>query len=193
MFGEENEGRLFEALGESQRLGFLGGRPIDEVVEHARWFVAALNEVTGTVVDLGAGGGTPGLVVAMDRPDLRVTLVDRRTKRTDFLARMVRRLQLSDRVSVLALDVQDALRLGHDNFDAAIARGFGPPELTLSYASSIVRPGGTIVISEPPAVPGGVDRWDPSLLQSAGVSRRDVGKHVACFVKYEGRRGMSRG
>ena len=80
---------VLDVLAESQRLGFLGGRPIDEVVEHARSFVDALDGVTGTVIDIGAGGGVPGLVVAHDRPDLRLTMVDRRAKRTDFLQRMV--------------------------------------------------------------------------------------------------------
>ena len=42
-----------------------------------------------TVLDLGAGGGVPGLVIAHDLPDLHVTLLDRRAKRTDFLERVV--------------------------------------------------------------------------------------------------------
>ena len=75
-----------------------------EVIEHARSFVAALSGVTGSVIDLGAGGGVPGLVVAVDRPDLQLTLLDRRTKRTDFLAQMIRRLDLTAHTHVLAAD-----------------------------------------------------------------------------------------
>ncbi len=52
-------------------------------------------------------------------------------------------------------------------FDAVVARGFGPPEFTLSHASRLVRVGGTIVISEPP----GVDRWDRRLLDELNVRR----------------------
>ena len=57
---------LHDALRESQRLGFLGARPIDEVIEHARSFVRGLDAVgsNGSVIDLGAGGGVPGLVIA---------------------------------------------------------------------------------------------------------------------------------
>ena len=47
---------------------------------------------SGTVVDLGSGGGVPGLVIARARPDLRLVLVDRRAARTDHLPRLVRRL-----------------------------------------------------------------------------------------------------
>ena len=80
----EHDEQLLEALGASQRLGFLGDRSIDEVIAHARYFVDALVDVTGSIADIGAGGGVPGLVVAMDRPDLHITMVDRRTKRTTF-------------------------------------------------------------------------------------------------------------
>ena len=39
------------------------------------------------VLDIGSGGGLPGLVIAHDRPDVHVTLIDRREKRTDLLQR----------------------------------------------------------------------------------------------------------
>src|SRR6185295_16670942 len=84
-------GDVLEALRRAQHLGLLGARPVEEVVEHARAFVRALatlgatarttdgthpsSSATPTVLDIGSGGGIPGLVVASDRPDLAVTLV----------------------------------------------------------------------------------------------------------------------
>ena len=56
----ETSRALHEALGDSQRLGLLGARPVVDVIEHARGFVTALDGVDGEVVDLGAGGGVPG-------------------------------------------------------------------------------------------------------------------------------------
>ena len=155
-------------LDESQRLGFLGDRQISEVIEHARGFVTALDGVEGTVADLGSGGGVPGLVIAHDRPDLRLLLVDRRAKRTDFLDRMVRRLRWGDRVQVICADVEDLIGASR-SIDAAVARGFGPPEMTLSMASRLVRTGGRIVISEPPEG----ERWAPELTSELGVRRLD--------------------
>ncbi len=173
---------LTGALTESQRLGFLGSRPIEEVIEHARAFVAGLGAVErgGRVIDLGSGGGVPGLVIAHDRPDLPVTLLDRRTKRTDFLERMVRRLGWDERVSVIAGDVADFDP--HPRFDAAVARGFGPPAQTLRVAASMVRPGGIVVISEPPHG----DRWDPDVVTALHVERvaaPDTTGRVAVFLR----------
>jgi 16S rRNA (guanine527-N7)-methyltransferase len=151
---------LLAVLEDAQRLGILGPRPITEVVDHARGFVRALESfgVVTTVLDLGSGGGVPGLVIAHDLPDAKVTLLDRRAKRTDLLERVVRRLQWRDRVSVVC---DDATTYGPaHSFGAVVARGFGPPDLTLTLAERLVRPGGPIVISEPP----GGDRWDAELL-----------------------------
>ena len=175
---DQVEQDLHEALGTSQRLGFLGGRPIDEVIEHARAFVSALEGVSGSVIDLGAGGGVPGLVLAVYRPDLLITLLDRRTKRTDFLSRIVRRMRL-DHVTVVAADVDDAIRLGHVDFDAVVARGFGPPDFTLRTSVRCLGESGVIVISEPPSG----DRWDAGLVDSLELVRVPSDSRVACFTR----------
>lgn len=161
---------LRRALGESRDLGFLGDRPVDAVIEHARMFVDALDGVGGRLVDLGAGGGVPGLVVVVDRPDLSVTLVDRRTKRADFLRRIVARWRVGERVEVVGADVGSLTGAGADRFDAAIARGFGPARETLEIAATMTRRGGRIVISEPPEG----DRWAGVDLGALGVAHPRV-------------------
>lgn len=158
-------------LEESQRLGFLGERDITDVIEHARSFVAALDGVSGTVIDLGSGGGIPGVVIAHDRPDLRLILIDRRAKRTDFLDRMIRRLDWSDRVSVVCADVEEFIDVA-PGIDVAVARGFGPPISTLTLAARLVRPGGRVIISEPP----NGERWPENVVSELGVSRLDDGQ-----------------
>jgi len=161
---------LVAALHDAQRLGFLGPRPISEVIGHARGFVRALAswESIDSVVDLGSGAGVPGLIIAHDLPDVHVTLLDRRAKRTDVLERVVRRLGWQERVDVVCEDVD---RFGPPaSFDAVVARGFGPPEFTLSSAARLVRVDHPIVISEPPDQ----DRWDDELLERLQLRRVTV-------------------
>ncbi len=109
----------------------------------------------GVVVDLGSGGGVPGLVIAAARPDLQLVLVDRRRARTDHLVRLVRRLDLMGRVTVHAADALD-LTLPSPA-DAVVARGFGPPAATARAAGRVLRDGGLLVVSEPPGARA--DRW----------------------------------
>ena len=85
----------------------IGPLAVEEAVEHSRRFVDAIADEAASVIDLGSGGGLPGLVIGWCCPDLRVTLVDRRSKRTDFLRRAVQRLRLDQRMVVITADVQD--------------------------------------------------------------------------------------
>lgn len=161
--------RLVAVLERAQTEGALGTRPIPEVISHARAFVAALPPEVENVVDLGSGAGIPGLVIALDRPEIRITLVDRRAKRVDALRRAVTALEWMARVNVLEADAhQLALDPARARlYDAAVARGFGPPRETLHVAASLVHPGGWVIISEPPDdVPS---RWDPQWLTDSGA------------------------
>ncbi len=173
---------LLRSLEEAQRLGFLGSRPIDQVVEHARYFVDALGVAggfaDGSVLDLGAGGGVPGLVIAHDVPGAHLTLLDRRATRTDFLARAVHRLRWNERVDVLTQDAARPSPMQRASFDAVVARGFGPPSMTLELARLWVRAGGLIIVSEPPTG----DRWAAVDLDRIGVDRVPSERQVAVFV-----------
>ena len=141
--GMSSSTALIETLRDAQRFGFFGDRPIEAAVAHAGQYVAAIGSLRpdARILDLGSGGGLPGLVIAEAYPTAAVVLLDRRQKRTDFLERALRRL------------------------DLVTARGFGPPEFTLRTAVACAVPDGVIIISEPPAG----DRWDPRWLDELDV------------------------
>jgi 16S rRNA (guanine527-N7)-methyltransferase len=134
----------------------LGAAPVIEVIEHSESFVGALADVSGTVVDLGSGGGVPGLVIAWRRPDLDIVLVDRRATRTDHLRRLVARLGLGERVIVATSEARALPRLLGLPVDAVVARGFGSPSAVMRAAAPMLADGGLLVVSEPPS---GGDRW----------------------------------
>lgn len=164
----EHEG-LLRVLGEAQRVGTLGPAPPAETIRHSTWFADALPSDVDRVIDLGSGAGVPGLIVALVRPRLQVTLVDRRAKCTDALHRAVSALALASRVTVCCDEVENLCRLPdwHRRFDAAMSRGFGPPLRTLTLSALFVRVGGVVVMSEPPDdVP---DRWENIDLERMGL------------------------
>jgi 16S rRNA (guanine527-N7)-methyltransferase len=177
-----DDAALTRVLSEIQRRGAIGRGPIDAAITHARRFVGALPEpvpgVVVTVIDLGSGGGLPGLVIAVDRPDVHLTLVERREKRADLLRYGVRALDLVDRVEVIAADVETVITasdrdpLDRDPIDAVTARSFAPPLVVLRIAGRLLRPGGCCIISDPP---DGRDRWTPGDLAALGFD--DDGRH----------------
>jgi len=95
----------------------------------------------GYCVDLGSGGGLPGVVVAIAKPDLRVGLVERRSKRAGFLELVIRTLGLGN-AGVVAGDVSD-LEAGSAN--AATARAFAPLPEAWRAARDILAPAGCLV------------------------------------------------
>lgn len=176
---------LVRVLTEAQRIGTLGSTPISETIRHSAWFADTLPADMARVIDLGSGAGVPGLIVAIMRPTVQVTLVDRRTKCADALHRAVHALGLSDRVTIRCADADDLSRLPdwRRSFDAAISRGFGPPLVTLTMSALFVRVGGIVVISEPPDhVP---DRWAEIELTVRGLSGpRRVGPLAVFHVEH---------
>lgn len=172
---------LERLLREAQRVGAISARPVEEVIDHAAQFAAALPTGARRVVDLGSGAGVPGLVVAVLRPDLHCVLVDRRATRTDALRRSVLALQIGDRVAVECRDVADLVQdpAWQGRFDAAMSRGFGPPSQTLRWSRVLVRSGGAVLVSEPPA--GTPDRWDRAQVAALGLRGPERVGGVAVF------------
>lgn len=161
---------LLRVLAEAQRIGALGSSPLSEVISHATWFADAIDPDAKAVIDIGSGAGIPGLIVAIARPDLRISLVDRRQGRVDGLKRAIALLELGDRVEAVMADV-DKIRnekQWQGQFDAAISRGFGPPLQTLAWSAQLVKPGGQVIISEPPDEVG--DRWAGVDLTATGAN-----------------------
>lgn len=142
---------LIEVLASQRRLGHLGTTTVEDAIAHSSWVVGLAPE-GGLVVDLGSGGGLPGLVVASRRPDLRVVMIDVRQRRTDALHRAAGRLGLTERVEILTQDVAKVVAgRYHRAGDVVTARAFGPLARTLFWAGQLVRAGGIVAVSLPPS------------------------------------------
>ncbi|MFM7338207.1 MAG: RsmG family class I SAM-dependent methyltransferase [Actinomycetota bacterium] len=172
---------------EAQRVGALTEVPIAEIIEHALWFSRAIPGAAERIVDLGSGAGVPGLIVALDRPNLEVVLVDRRSGRTDSLIRAVSALQIQTRVKVVCAEINSLIDDPNwaKSFDAAISRGLGPVAETLIMSKKLTKDGGVVVVSEPPVEAG--SRWNQTQVESLGLSGPDRVGAVAVFhVKHLG-------
>ncbi len=95
------------------------------------------------LIDVGAGGGFPGLPLAIARPDLEVVLLDSTQKKSSFLSEACKALGLSRCRAVAAR----AEQLAHgeqyrESFDIAVWRGLGPLARSAEVCLPYVRIGG---------------------------------------------------
>ena len=88
-------------------------------------------------IDLGAGAGFPGIVIALVRPALHVRLVEPRRKRADFLSSAIEALGLSATVEVIAQKVES---LEPRSVDVISARAFAPLDRLLPLGAKFARP-----------------------------------------------------
>lgn len=158
---------LLAVLGTIAARGAIGEASLEAAVAHADQFVTALPSGYERLADLGSGGGLPGLVIAVRRPELQITLVERRATRADMLARAVRALELGERVHVLSGDVAVLAASEPASFDAVTARSFAAPPITSKWAGVLLRPGGMLIVSEPPT--DDPARWTSELLEQTGL------------------------
>jgi|SRR5215218_1605061 len=169
---------VLDILEEARELRLLGPGPVARQLEHAVDLATAIGEFRGRVLDLGSGGGLPGLVLFDRWQDASGALLDAQRRRCEFLTRAVATLDLGSRVAVECgraelLAREEHLRAG---FDLVVARSFGAPAVTAECAVSFLRGGGELVVTEPPDVDapdadasaaGAVERWP-----AAGVVER---------------------
>ena len=94
------------------------------------------------VADVGTGAGLPGLVLALARTDVEITLIEPLLRRTAFLEEVVDELGL-DHVDVRR-DRADALH-GSASFDVVTARAVAPLERLLGWCMPLVAPHGAMV------------------------------------------------
>lgn len=173
---------VIDALGEAQRIGMLGPGDLGRAIDQAEALARLIPDTATSFVDLGAGGGLPGLVVAMARPELTGHLVDRRGKRVDLVVRLIGRLGLAGRIQAVEADVIDLpRRFPGATWSVATSRGFGPPAYTAQHAAPLLAPGGLLLVTEPPGSAG--ERWNSPDVRSSGLSLATVVNGIAVLAR----------
>jgi len=125
--------------------GLIGPREVPRLWERHLLNCAVLSDLLPTgchVADLGSGAGLPGLVLAIRRPDLSVTLVEPLLRRATFLQEAVDELGLAH-VEVRRARAEELH--GHAGFSAVTARAVAPLSRLLGWSMPLVEPGGSLL------------------------------------------------
>lgn len=137
----------------------------------------------GRVVDLGSGGGFPGIPLAVALPGCEFTLVDAVGKKVGFLKAAIAHLGLRNARAIHARAEGKPDEEGIPRADAVICRAFLAPTQWLELAQKYVAPGGSILAmlgaeTRLPAAPGGLRQTD---LRNYRLPRSGAERRIAAW------------
>jgi 16S rRNA (guanine527-N7)-methyltransferase len=159
--------------------------PLQMVTHHLLDSLAAVPAFKDAknVLDVGAGGGLPGLVLAIARPDMKVSLIDTVHKKTAFLTQVKAELGLNN-VTVYTMKVQD-LKAGP--FDVITSRAFADLSDFVNWSGHLLAEGGQFIALKGTAPPEEQERlpgeWKVKELRPIKVAKLEAERHLVFIEK----------
>ena len=135
---------LLFAANERMNLTRITDRPDAEVLHIADSLALLPHLPSGRhkLADVGSGGGLPGIVLAIARPDARIVLIEATRKKADFLIAAAAELGLSN-VDVAPLRAEEAGRSEwRESFNVATARAVATLPILIPWLMPLLKPGG---------------------------------------------------
>jgi 16S rRNA (guanine527-N7)-methyltransferase len=180
-----NNDWLPRVLEESRARGFLGPNAIEPHFTHSLGFALCWEERTPTppdsFLDLGSGGGLPGLFL-LDRWRCPAVFTDSMVKRASFLGEVLEWEGAPSQGTVIEGRVEETARIPEliESFDLVTARSFGPPAVTAECGAQFMKIGGVMIVSEPPEDTE-IERWNPDKLADLGLVAEGRVRHGAAY------------
>jgi 16S rRNA (guanine527-N7)-methyltransferase len=157
----------------NRRINLVSERSSQEIV--IRHFLDSLTPVPfldrpdGALIDLGSGGGFPGIPLRIARSGLQVSLIEASRKKSSFLSHLLRTLRLGG-VQVIRERVEE-LAAGEvlaGRFDTLVSRAaFKLPDL-IRTASFFLKPGGQLIAMKGPDPQGEMEETE-RISEAAGM------------------------
>ena len=160
--------------------------PMQMVTHHLLDSLAAVPAFIGAnnVLDVGAGGGLPGMVLAICRPDMKVAMIDTVHKKTAFLTQVKAELGLSN-VTVYTKRVEQ-LEV-KEPFDVITSRAFADLSDFVNWSGHLLAEGGQFIALKGVAASEEQQRvpapWQITKLQALQVPKLDAERHLVFIAK----------
>jgi 16S rRNA (guanine527-N7)-methyltransferase len=100
--------------------------------------VGVVRELQGPIVDVGSGGGAPGIPLAVSLPEREVTLLEANARKCEFLLEWA-----PPNATVVRGRAEEQET---DRFGVAVAKALAPPPVAAEWCLPLVRPGGAAVL-----------------------------------------------
>ncbi|HTD03114.1 16S rRNA (guanine(527)-N(7))-methyltransferase RsmG [Undibacterium sp.] len=133
----------------------------------------------GNVLDVGAGGGLPGMILAITYPGVRISMIDTVSKKTAFLTQAKTELGLAN-VSVHTGRVE-ALQVAQ-KFDVITSRAFSELNNFVNWSGHLLAEGGQFIAMKGVAPDAEIERlpagWQVTAVEPLRVPGLDAERHL---------------
>ena len=154
--------------------GLIGPREVPRLWERHLLNCALVTDLVAegrSVADIGSGAGLPGLVIAIRRPDLHVTLIEPLLRRTTFLDLAVSTMDL-DNVTVRRGRAEEVH--GEMEFDVVTSRAVAPLDRLARWSLPLVRRAGEMLAMKGSSAPEELETHAAVLRRLGGRNPRVV-------------------
>lgn len=175
LFGErlplaERFTALLEEQGEER--GLIGPREVDRLWErnvlNCALMTCAVESTVRTLADVGSGAGLPGVVIAIARPDLEVTLIETMQRRCQWLEEVDQELGLG--LEVVRARAEELH--GQRTFDVVTARAVAALDKLAKWTLPLVADGGELVAMKGSSAADEIAKAEKTLARLGGVDPR---------------------
>lgn len=128
----------------NQKINLISKRDVDNIIEKHVWISAYISkyipERVSYFLDIGTGGGFPGIPIAILRPDLKGVLVDATGKKIDAVKEFIDNLKLSNVIAENhRVESKEFIDKYRDSFDLIVSRATVPLIILLRYSLPLIK------------------------------------------------------
>jgi 16S rRNA (guanine527-N7)-methyltransferase len=128
----------------NETVNLISRKDVDSIIENhiflSSYITKYIPEKCTTFLDIGTGGGFPGIPLAIMRPELKGVLIDSTGKKIDAVKDFIDRLKLSNVTAINdRVESQEFLSEYSESFDLIISRATVPLIILLRYALPLIK------------------------------------------------------
>lgn len=160
-----------------------------DLIEDSRLFFEGIEFKPGlNILDLGTGGGFPGIVIAIHHPEVNLVLVDSIQKKISVVSDIIKRMELTNSIAICSR--AESLVAGgflqgkmKHHYDYIVSRSVAVLQDLCAWSKSLIKPGGRLVTLKGGDIQGELNKTR-SLPYVKNIHRKVFGERILVTVDF---------
>lgn len=134
----------------NESVNLISRKDVEHIIENhvfiSSYITKYIPERTTTFLDIGTGGGFPGIPIAIMRPDLKGVLVDSISKKIDAVSEFIEKMMIRNiKAENARVESAEFIEKHKNSFDLIVTRATEPLIVLLRYAMPLIKEKGFLM------------------------------------------------